>query len=141
MGNRRLAEKSGRLDFAVALSSIQVPAYRPGDVHPSGKRVGYKKEPFRPHNLPFTVLGPPCCGSDGLVLMRGAPWPPTIWPPTLLWRHTSRRPPRPDLALIECSSMGADRAGRLNGAVAGLVAITPACGFVNPMNAIFIGML
>jgi Amt family ammonium transporter len=30
--------------------------------------------------------------------------------------------------------------GGATGAVAGLVAITPACGFVNPMNAIFIGM-
>jgi Amt family ammonium transporter len=29
----------------------------------------------------------------------------------------------------------------LPGAVAGLVAITPACGFVNPINAIFIGIL
>ncbi len=31
--------------------------------------------------------------------------------------------------------------GAATGAVAGLVAITPACGFVNPMNAIFIGMI
>ena len=31
--------------------------------------------------------------------------------------------------------------GTVTGAVAGLVAITPACGFVNPMNAIFIGMI
>jgi Amt family ammonium transporter len=31
--------------------------------------------------------------------------------------------------------------GGATGAVAGLVAITPACGFVNPMNAIFIGMI
>jgi Amt family ammonium transporter len=31
--------------------------------------------------------------------------------------------------------------GVTTGAVAGLVAITPACGFVNPMNAIFIGII
>ena len=31
--------------------------------------------------------------------------------------------------------------GTVTGAVAGLVAITPACGFVNPMNAMFIGMI
>ncbi len=31
--------------------------------------------------------------------------------------------------------------GAATGAVAGLVAITPACGFVNPMNAMFIGMI
>jgi len=31
--------------------------------------------------------------------------------------------------------------GAATGAVAGLVAVTPACGFVNPMNAMFIGMI
>jgi Amt family ammonium transporter len=31
--------------------------------------------------------------------------------------------------------------GTVTGAVAGLVAITPACGFVNPMNAMIIGMM
>ena len=31
--------------------------------------------------------------------------------------------------------------GTATGAVAGLVAITPACGFVNPMSALFIGMI
>jgi Amt family ammonium transporter len=31
--------------------------------------------------------------------------------------------------------------GTVTGAVAGLVAITPACGFVNPVNAIFIGII
>jgi Amt family ammonium transporter len=31
--------------------------------------------------------------------------------------------------------------GTVTGAVAGLVAITPACGFVNPMNALFIGIM
>ena len=41
-------------------------------------------------------------------------------------------------------ALGADPAtilGAVTGAVAGLVAITPACGFVNPMNAIFIGIM
>jgi Amt family ammonium transporter len=31
--------------------------------------------------------------------------------------------------------------GVATGAVAGLVAVTPACGFVNPMNALFIGII
>ena len=37
--------------------------------------------------------------------------------------------------------MGFVVAGAATGAVAGLVAITPACGFVNPVNALFIGVL
>ena len=45
-------------------------------------------------------------------------------------------------ALIEWQQHGAPTIlGAATGAVAGLVAITPACGFVNPMNAIFIGAL
>ena len=45
-------------------------------------------------------------------------------------------------ALIEWQHHGAPTIlGVATGAVAGLVAITPACGFVNPMNAIFIGIL
>ena len=45
-------------------------------------------------------------------------------------------------ALIEGKLPGAPTVlGAATGAVAGLVAITPACGFVNPMNAIFIGIM
>jgi Amt family ammonium transporter len=45
-------------------------------------------------------------------------------------------------AVIEWMTHKAPTAlGAISGAVAGLVAITPACGFVNPMNAIFIGMI
>ena len=43
---------------------------------------------------------------------------------------------------IEWQQNGAPTAlGAVTGAVAGLVAVTPACGFVNPMNAIFIGII
>jgi Amt family ammonium transporter len=45
-------------------------------------------------------------------------------------------------ALIEWKHNGTPTAlGAVTGAVAGLVAITPACGFVSPINAIFIGIL
>ncbi len=108
-----------------------------------GKRLGYKKTPFRPHNLPFTVLGGQCCGSDGSVSMPGPPWPPTIWRPTPLSPPTSP-PQQRDLPgrLSSWRQHGKPTIlGTVTGAVAGLVAITPACGFVNPMNAIFIGII
>jgi Amt family ammonium transporter len=45
-------------------------------------------------------------------------------------------------AIIEWRQHGAPTLlGTITGAVAGLVAITPACGFVSPLNAIFIGAL
>jgi len=53
-------------------------------------------------------------------------------------RHRGRRH---HLALRVDHSAASDRARRHSGAVAGLVAITPACGFVTPMSALVIGGL
>jgi Amt family ammonium transporter len=45
-------------------------------------------------------------------------------------------------ALIEWRKHGTPTLlGTVTGAVAGMVAITPACGFVSPLNAIFIGII
>jgi Amt family ammonium transporter len=108
-----------------------------------GKRVGYNHRPIRPHNLPFTVLGAcllwfgwfgfnagSALAADGIAVnafvtthmataAAGLTWALTEW-----WHNGS-----PTIL------------GAVTGAVAGLVAITPACGFVNPMNAMFIGIM
>lgn len=108
-----------------------------------GKRVGYNHKPIRPHNLPFTVLGAAllwfgwfgfnagsALAADGLAAnafitthiataAAGLTWALVEW-----WHNNS-----PTIL------------GAATGAVAGLVAVTPACGFVNPMNAMFIGMI
>jgi len=48
-------------------------------------------------------------------------------------------------AELECGGVGSrtagQRAGRISGAVAGLVAITPAAGFVGPWPALAIGII
>jgi Amt family ammonium transporter len=108
-----------------------------------GKRVGYQRAPFRPHNLPFTVLGAAllwfgwfgfnagsALAADGNAANAFITTNIATAAAGLTW------------ALIEWQQHGAPTVlGTCTGAVAGLVAITPACGFVNPMNAIFIGML
>jgi ammonium transporter, Amt family len=108
-----------------------------------GKRVGYQRSPFRPHNLPFTVLGAAllwfgwfgfnagsALAADGNAANAFITTNIATAAAGLTW------------ALIEWQQHGAPTVlGTCTGAVAGLVAITPACGFVNPMNAIFIGML
>ncbi|HRV45493.1 MAG TPA: ammonium transporter [Smithellaceae bacterium] len=108
-----------------------------------GKRVGYNHKPIRPHNLPFTVLGAAllwfgwfgfnagsALAADGLAANAFVTTNTATAAAGLTW------------ALIEWWHNGTPTIlGTATGAVAGLVAITPACGFVNPMNAIFIGII
>lgn len=107
-----------------------------------GKRIGYGKEPMPPHNLTYTIIGA-CllwvgwfgfnggsavasdnsainafvvthlCAAAALLSWAGAEW----------------------LAHGKPSTLGA-----CSGAVAGLVVITPASGFVTPASAIIMGL-
>jgi Amt family ammonium transporter len=108
-----------------------------------GKRVGLNHNPIRPHNLPFTVLGAAllwfgwfgfnagsALAADGNAANAFVTTNTATAAAGLAW------------ALIEWWHNGSPTVlGVATGAVAGLVAITPACGFVNPMNAMFIGII
>ncbi len=107
----------------------------------AGKRLGYGKAPMPPHNLPMVMIGASLLwvgwfgfnvGSNleatGLaaqvfantILATAAAaiaWSFAEW----IWRGT------PTML------------GAASGAIAGLVAITPACGWVGPMGSIVIG--
>ncbi len=107
-----------------------------------GKREGYGKEAFIPHNLPMTVLGAgilwfgwfgfnagSALAADGLGTSAFIATQLGASAATLSWVVTEwifRGKP---------TTLGA-----ASGAVAGLVAITPAAGFVGPMSAILIGL-
>jgi Amt family ammonium transporter len=108
-----------------------------------GKRVGYKKEPFRPHNLPFTVLGAALLWFGWFGFNAGSALAANdLAANAFVVTHVAAAAAGLTWALIEWQQHGAPTVlGVSTGAVAGLVAITPACGFVNPMNAILIGML
>jgi len=108
-----------------------------------GKRVGYGKEPLPPHNLVLSLIGASLLwvgwfgfnagsavaanGSAAMAMVvtqiataaAGLGWLFAEWifkgKPSVL--------------------------GIISGAVAGLVAITPACGFVDPVGALFIGVI
>jgi ammonium transporter, Amt family len=108
-----------------------------------GKRVGLNKEPMAPHNLVTTLLGTGLLffgwfgfnagsnleanGGAGLAFLNtilGTAGAALAWS---LGEAVTRK---------HASLLGA-----ASGAVAGLVAITPACGFVGPMGAIVIGII
>ena len=108
-----------------------------------GKRVGYDKQAFTPHNLPLTVLGGALLWfgwfgfNAGSALEAGG-----IAASAFVTTNTATAAAGLTWALIEWRKHGAPTVlGIVTGALAGLVAITPACGFVSPFSSIIIGFL
>lgn len=107
-----------------------------------GKRVGYNHKPIRPHNLPFTVLGGALLWFGWFGFNAGSALAADgLAANAFITTNTATAAAGLTWALIEWWHNGTPTIlGAVTGAVAGLVAITPACGFVNPMNALFIGV-
>lgn len=108
-----------------------------------GKRIGYGKEAMTPHSLTLTMVGAALlwigwfgfnAGSNleanGYAALALVNTFIATGAATLSWTFS-------EWMLKGKPSM----LGAVSGAVAGLVAITPACGFVGPMGAIVIGLL
>jgi Amt family ammonium transporter len=109
-----------------------------------GKRVGYGNGvTYRPHNLPFAVLGGALLWFGWFGFNAGSALGANeLAVNAFITTNTAAAAAGLTWALIEWKFNGAPTAlGVVTGAVAGLVAITPACGFVSPINAIFIGIL
>ena len=137
-------KKLGALDFAggiVVHTSSGVSALVMAIL--IGKRIGYQERPFRPHNLPFTVMGAALLWFGWFGFNAGSALAANeLAANAFVTTNTATAAAGLTWALIEWQQHGAPTIlGAATGAVAGLVAITPACGFVNPMNAIFIGIL
>ena len=109
-----------------------------------GKRIGYGNGvTYRPHNLPFAVLGGALLWFGWFGFNAGSALGANeLAVNAFITTNTATAAAGLTWALIEWKLNGAPTAlGVVTGAVAGLVAITPACGFVSPINAIFIGIL
>jgi Amt family ammonium transporter len=108
-----------------------------------GRRVGYDKQGFTPHNLPLTVLGGALLWfgwfgfNAGSALEAGG-----LAANAFVTTNTATAAAGLTWALIEWRQHGTPTVlGIVSGALAGLVAITPACGFVSPMSSVAIGIL
>ena len=108
-----------------------------------GKRIGYENQAFRPHNLPWTVLGAGMLWFGWFGFNAGSALAAnSLAANAFVVTNTAAAAAGLTWAIIEWFKHGAPTLlGTVTGAVAGLVAITPACGFVTPLNAIFIGAL
>jgi Amt family ammonium transporter len=108
-----------------------------------GKRVGYGRESMAPHSLTMTMIGASMLwvgwfGFNAGSALEAGDVAALAFINTLL-----------ATACATVSWVGGEwlvkgkpsMLGGASGAVAGLVAITPACGFVGPMGALVIGLL
>ncbi|MGE2835649.1 ammonium transporter [Mycobacterium sp. SMC-4] len=106
-----------------------------------GKRTGFGRTPFRPHNIPFVMLGAALLwfgwfgfnvGSEGAAdMLAGA-----------VWVNTTAATAAAMLGwlLVEKIRHGhATSVGAASGIVAGLVAITPACGSLSAIGSLILG--
>jgi Amt family ammonium transporter len=107
-----------------------------------GKRKGYLISSMAPHNLPMTVLGAALLWfgwfgfNAGSALSAGS-----MAASAFVVTNTATCAAALTWILIEWKFKGAPTVlGAVTGAVAGLVAITPAAGFVGPLSAILIGI-
>jgi Amt family ammonium transporter len=106
-----------------------------------GRRVGYPKTPFAPHNLVLSVIG--ACllwvgwfgFNAGSAVAAGG-----LASTAFVTTHFGAAAAALGWLVIEWVKQGKPTVlGGISGAVAGLVGITPAAGFVTPMSALVIG--
>ncbi|MBM7279893.1 ammonium transporter [Gordonia rubripertincta] len=108
-----------------------------------GKRVGFGRTAYRPHNIPFVMLGAALLwfgwfgfnvGSElGADLLAGQVWVNTTAATAAAiigW-----------LAVELIRDKHATSVGAASGIVAGLVAITPACGALTPVGSLILGVI
>jgi Amt family ammonium transporter len=108
-----------------------------------GKRVGWPKEKFKPHNLPMVLLGAgllwfgwfgfnsgSALAANGLAAIAFVNTQVATGAALLGW------------IIVEWLRDGKPTTlGAASGAVAGLVAITPACATIEPLGAIALGLI
>lgn len=108
-----------------------------------GRRIGYPHQAMKPHNLGMTVLGAGLLwfgwfgfnGGSALAADGAAA-------NAFVVTHIAAATATVSWAVVEKLHRGkASVLGAASGAVAGLVAITPACGFVDPAGSIAIGAI
>jgi Amt family ammonium transporter len=108
-----------------------------------GKRVGWRRDPMRPHNLPFVLLGAgllwfgwygfnvgSALGANGTAALVLVNTTVATAAAIVGW-----------LAVEIVRDKKATSLGGASGAIAGLVAITPACGALSPVGSIVLGII
>ena len=106
-----------------------------------GRRIGWRREPMRPHSLPLVLLGAGLLWfgwfgfNAGSALMSGQ-----LTATVFMNTQVATAAAALSWILVERFRDGKPTTlGVASGVVAGAVAITPACGYVTPLGAMAIG--
>lgn len=108
-----------------------------------GSRTGYRREPMPPHNLTFTVIGAGLLWVGWVGFNAGSNLEANAYA-ALALLNTFLAPAGAALSwiLTEWLTKGKPSLlGLASGAVAGLVAVTPAAGFAGPVGALALGLV
>jgi Amt family ammonium transporter len=108
-----------------------------------GKRDGFKRDPMRPHNMPLVLLGAGMLWfgwfgfNAGSALSAGS-----LAATAMINTQIATAAAAMTWIAYEKKRDGkATTLGVASGAIAGAVAITPACGYVNPLGALLLGLI
>jgi Amt family ammonium transporter len=138
------AKKLGALDFAGGtVVEINSGAAALALALVLGKREGFKRDPMRPHNMPLVLLGAGMLWFGWFGFNAGSALGATSLAATaMINTQVATAAAAMSWLLVEKRREGkATSLGIASGAVAGAVAITPACGFVTPLGALLIGLI
>lgn len=136
--------KDGALDFAGGtVIHINAGIAALVGAYMIGKRLGFGKEAMKPHSLTFTMIGASLLWVGWFGFNAGSALSAN-GVAGLAFMNTIVATSAATLSWILAESVLKGKPsmlGAASGAVAGLVAVTPAAGFVGPMGAIVLGLL
>jgi len=108
-----------------------------------GPRIGHRESPMAPHSLPLTVLGAGILWFGWFGFNAGSALAANgLAASAFVSTHMAAAAATLSWVIAEAAHRGKPTTlGAASGCVAGLVAVTPAAGFVTPGSALVIGLL
>jgi Amt family ammonium transporter len=107
-----------------------------------GKRVGWPKDSFRPHNVPMVALGAGLLWFGWFGFNAGSELTADkVTAVAFVNTQVATAAALLGWVIVEWIKGRPTMVGASSGAVAGLVAITPACGFITPGAAVILGLV
>jgi Amt family ammonium transporter len=143
-GGGFIFSKLHALDFAGGTAvHINAGAAALGLVLALGKRIGWPREAFKPHNVPFVALGAGLLWFGWFGFNAGSELTvDSVAGLAFINTQVATAAAVLGWIIVEWIRDGKPTlVGASSGAIAGLVAITPACGFIAPWAAVLLGLV
>jgi Amt family ammonium transporter len=139
-----IIDKLGALDFAGGtVVEINSGAAALALAIVLGKRDGFKRDPMRPHNMPLVLLGAGMLWFGWFGFNAGSALSAGSLAATAMinTQIASAAAAMSWITFEKYRDGKATTLGVASGAIAGAVVITPACGYVNPIGALVLGLI